>query len=110
MLVTKPSKNKALNVRVIIFSSYFQVVVEKWLQSEKGLSRHQLGREKFLSEIMKWRKLKGDQIFSQLERMGASLDWDRKTFTMDEVAFFSIQIWMKHAVSTSQMCLLVLQL
>ena len=31
------------------------------------------------------RKLKGDQIFSQLERMGASLDWDRKAFTMDEV-------------------------
>ena len=63
--------------------------MEKWLQSEKGLSRHQLGREKFLLEILKWKKLKGDQIFSQLERIGASLDWDRKTFTMDEVTLVS---------------------
>jgi valyl-tRNA synthetase len=45
----------------------------------------QLGREKFLDEVWRWRNQKGDLIFSQLQRMGASLDWKRKTFTMDEV-------------------------
>jgi valyl-tRNA synthetase len=59
--------------------------VEKWLQGTTGLSRHELGRDEFLKEVWKWRKEKGDVIFGQLERMGASLDWTRKTFTMDEV-------------------------
>ena len=54
------------------------------------MNRHQLGREKFLQEIVNWREQKGDIIFSQLERMGASLDWTRKTFTMDEVWLFGI--------------------
>eukprot|EP01084_Bolivina_argentea_P262557 444048_1 len=59
-----------------------QSVVERRLQ-RKGLTRHDLGREKFLDEVWKWTKLKGGKICSQLRKMGCSLDWSRKVFTMD---------------------------
>ncbi|XP_059092271.1 valine--tRNA ligase-like isoform X1 [Tigriopus californicus] len=60
-----------------------QVVVEKIL-AKKGVSRHALGREKFLDEVWKWKHEKGGVIFEQLARLGASLDWNRTTFTMDQ--------------------------
>ncbi|XP_029099399.1 valine--tRNA ligase isoform X6 [Monodon monoceros] len=60
-----------------------QVVVEKKLWREQGLSRHQLGREAFLREVWKWKEEKGDRIYHQLKKLGSSLDWNRACFTMD---------------------------
>ncbi len=60
-----------------------QNVVEKSLR-EEGLTRHTLGREKFLERVWKWREKYGNTIIRQLHRLGASCDWDRTRFTMDE--------------------------
>ncbi|KAI6244028.1 Valyl-tRNA synthetase [Aphelenchoides fujianensis] len=60
-----------------------QVVVEKKLQRERGLSRHDLGREKFVEEVWKWKDEKGFVIYDQLRKLGASVDWDRQVFMMD---------------------------
>jgi valyl-tRNA synthetase len=61
-----------------------QNVVEKILRDEKT-SRHDLGREKFLERMWKWRSDTGDTILMQLRRLGATLDWEKTRFTMDEV-------------------------
>ncbi|VDO96230.1 unnamed protein product [Heligmosomoides polygyrus] len=60
-----------------------QVVVEKKLQRERGLSRHDLGRDRFIDEVWKWKNEKGGVIYDQLRKMGASVDWDRACFMMD---------------------------
>jgi valyl-tRNA synthetase len=60
-----------------------QNVVEKKLAAE-GSDRHQLGREKFIEAVWEWRKQYGSAIINQLKRLGASCDWDRERFTMDE--------------------------
>jgi len=60
-----------------------QNVVEKKLAGE-GRDRHQLGREKFVEAVWKWRKEYGSAIINQLKRLGASCDWNRERFTMDE--------------------------
>ncbi|XP_072777145.1 valine--tRNA ligase isoform X5 [Taeniopygia guttata] len=60
-----------------------QVVVERRLQRSRGVTRHQLGREAFLAEVWRWKEEKGDRIYQQLRRLGASMDWDRACFTMD---------------------------
>ncbi|MBW2370839.1 MAG: valine--tRNA ligase [Deltaproteobacteria bacterium] len=60
-----------------------QNVVERHLASE-GLDRHQLGREKFIEKVWEWREKSGGAIINQLKRLGASCDWDRERFTMDE--------------------------
>jgi len=60
-----------------------QNVVERQLATEK-LTRHDLGREKFIERVWAWREEKGGTIINQLKRMGASCDWDRERFTMDE--------------------------
>ena len=60
-----------------------QNVVEKKLASE-GLDRHQVGREKFIEAVWEWRSEYGNAIINQLKRLGASCDWDRERFTMDE--------------------------
>jgi valyl-tRNA synthetase len=60
-----------------------QNVVERKLATE-GVDRHALGREKFVDEVWKWKKEYGGRIISQLKRLGASCDWDRERFTMDE--------------------------
>jgi valyl-tRNA synthetase len=60
-----------------------QNVVEKQLAIE-GIDRHQLGREKFVERVWEWRKEYGGAIIKQLKRLGASCDWDRERFTMDE--------------------------
>lgn len=60
-----------------------QVVVEKKLWREEKLSRHDLGREKFIERIWDWRREKGNRIYDQLKRIGSSFDWDRVNFTMD---------------------------
>lgn len=61
-----------------------QSMVEKDLQT-KNLSRCQLGREKFIGEVWKWKNSRSERITDQLQRLGASLDWSREYFTLDEV-------------------------
>ncbi|XP_019766306.2 valine--tRNA ligase isoform X2 [Dendroctonus ponderosae] len=60
-----------------------QVVVEKKLWKERGLTRHQLGRERFEEEIWKWKQEKSTTIIEQLRRINVDLSWDREAFTMD---------------------------
>jgi len=60
-----------------------QNVVEKKLAQE-GTNRHQLGREKFIEAVWQWREKYGSAIINQLKRLGASCDWARERFTMDE--------------------------
>jgi valyl-tRNA synthetase len=60
-----------------------QNVVEKDLQSQ-GIDRHALGREKFIEKVWEWKKLYGGTITNQLKSMGASCDWSRERFTLDE--------------------------
>jgi len=61
-----------------------QVVVERKLQKDQNLSRHDLGREKFIEKVWEWKNTKGDRIYHQLRKLGVSVDWDRTAFTMDE--------------------------
>jgi len=60
-----------------------QNVVERQLAAE-GKSRHEVGREEFIRKVWEWRAEKGGAIIHQLKRLGASCDWDRERFTMDE--------------------------
>lgn len=60
-----------------------QMVVERLLNSE-GTSRRDLGREKFVARVWDWKEHSGGQIQNQLRRMGASVDWSRDRFTMDD--------------------------
>src|SRR5947209_1268864 len=60
-----------------------QLVVTRELKKE-GLTRHDLGREKFIERVWRWKHESGGQILKQMRRMGASVDWSRERFTMDE--------------------------
>ena len=60
-----------------------QMVVERNLAKE-GITRHDLGREKFIETVWKWKEQSGGTICKQLRRLGASCDWSRSRFTMDE--------------------------
>jgi valyl-tRNA synthetase len=60
-----------------------QNVVERKL-AEEGTDRHALGREKFIAKVWEWRREYGSAIINQLKRLGASCDWERERFTMDE--------------------------
>ncbi len=60
-----------------------QMMVERDLAKE-GKRRRDLGREKFIERVWEWKKLYGGAIFDQMKRLGASVDWDREYFTMDE--------------------------
>lgn len=60
-----------------------QMVVERQLAAQ-DISRHDLGREKFLDKVWEWKEQSGGTITRQLRRMGASVDWTRERFTMDE--------------------------
>ena len=61
-----------------------QMVVEKELKKTEGKSRHDLGREKFLERVWEWKEQYGHRIVEQMHVLGASADWDRQRFTMDE--------------------------
>ena len=60
-----------------------QTVVEKRL-AKKGQSRQSMGRESFVEKIWEWKQEYGHRIYSQMRRLGNSVDWDRETFTLDE--------------------------
>jgi len=60
-----------------------QNVVEKALAKEK-VRRHDLGREKFVEKVWEWKRTTGSNIINQLKKLGASCDWSRERFTMDE--------------------------
>ena len=59
-----------------------QIVVERQLDAQ-GVSRHDLGREKFLEKVWEWKEYSGNTITKQMRRMGTSPDWKRERFTMD---------------------------
>ncbi|XP_040366472.1 LOW QUALITY PROTEIN: valine--tRNA ligase, mitochondrial 1-like [Rosa chinensis] len=61
-----------------------QVVVEKKLMRESGKTRHDIGREEFISKVWDWKIKYGGTILQQLRRLSASLDWSHECFTMDE--------------------------
>ncbi len=61
-----------------------QIKVEEVLRKEKGLSRHDIGREEFLKLVWDWKAKYGNRIISQLKKLGASCDWEHEAFTMDE--------------------------
>ena len=60
-----------------------QIVVERQLAAQ-GLSRHDLGREKFLEKVWEWKEVSGGTITQQMRRVGCSADWSREYFTMDD--------------------------
>ena len=61
-----------------------QIKVEESLRVNEGLTRYDLGREKFLERVWDWKHQYGNRIISQLKKLGASCDWSRERFTMDE--------------------------
>ncbi|MBG85290.1 MAG: valine--tRNA ligase [Verrucomicrobiales bacterium] len=61
-----------------------QVQVEKKLKEEEGKSRYDIGREKFLEHVWDWKEKHGGIIINQLKKLGASCDWSRERFTMDD--------------------------
>lgn len=67
-----------------------QMVVERLLEAE-GVSRHDLGREKFIEKVWEWKHESGGNITRQLRRLGASPDWSRERFTMDDGFYQAVQ-------------------
>ncbi|GGP65212.1 valine--tRNA ligase [Shewanella algicola] len=61
-----------------------QMLVERKLEAEEGKTRHDLGRDAFIDKVWDWKAQSGGTITKQLRRIGASVDWDRERFTMDE--------------------------
>ena len=68
-----------------------QMVVERQLLAE-GTSRHKLGREDFVQAVWDWKEQSGDTISRQMSRLGASVDWSRHRFTMDEELSRAVQL------------------
>jgi len=60
-----------------------QTAVEKWLRKNEGVTRHDLGREKFLERVLEWQDKHGGIIIQQLKRLGSSCDWSRQRYTFD---------------------------
>ncbi|MGO3058694.1 MAG: valine--tRNA ligase, partial [Halomonas sp.] len=68
-----------------------QMLVERKLAAEEGKTRHDLGREAFTDKIWEWKEESGGHITRQLRRMGASVDWSRERFTMDDGFYKAVQ-------------------
>ena len=62
-----------------------QIRVEEELRKNEGLTRYDLGRTKFLERVWDWKNQYGNRIIEQQKRLGASCDWERNRFTMDDV-------------------------
>ena len=67
-----------------------QMVVERQLAAQ-GISRHDLGREKFLEKVWEWKEQSGGTITRQIRRLGSSVDWSRERFTMDDGLSTAVQ-------------------
>ncbi len=67
-----------------------QIMVERLLQKE-GMSRHEIGREKFLTHVWQWKQKYGTRITDQTRKIGASCDWSREHFTMDPALTQAVQ-------------------
>ncbi len=67
-----------------------QMVVERLLEAD-GVSRHDLGRDKFIEKVWEWKHESGGNITRQLRRLGASPDWSRERFTMDDGFYKAVQ-------------------
>ncbi|MAZ90195.1 MAG: valine--tRNA ligase [Cellvibrionaceae bacterium] len=67
-----------------------QMVVERQLDAQ-GVSRHDLGRDKFIEKVWEWKEESGGTITKQLRRLGASPDWSRERFTMDDGFYEAVQ-------------------
>jgi valyl-tRNA synthetase len=61
-----------------------QTAVEKWLRKNEGVTRHDLGREKFLHRVLEWQDKHSGIIIQQLKRLGCSADWSRQRYTFDD--------------------------
>ncbi|MFP4138515.1 MAG: valine--tRNA ligase [Halomonas sp.] len=68
-----------------------QMLVERKIAAEEGKSRHDLGREAFIDKVWEWKHESGGHITRQLRRMGASVDWSRERFTMDDGFYKAVQ-------------------
>ncbi|CAM3873267.1 valine--tRNA ligase [Vreelandella rituensis] len=68
-----------------------QMLVERKVAVEEGKTRHDLGREAFIDKVWEWKHESGGHITRQLRRMGASVDWSRERFTMDEGFYKAVQ-------------------
>ena len=68
-----------------------QIKVEEELRKNEGLTRYDLGREKFLDRVWDWKNMYGNRIVEQQKVLGASCDWDRSAFTMDETRAKSVR-------------------
>lgn len=62
-----------------------QMMIEKYLFKVKGITKSDIGKEQFLSFVWQWKNEKQNNIKSQLEALGASLDWSKEYFTMSKV-------------------------
>jgi valyl-tRNA synthetase len=68
-----------------------QTAVEKWLRKNEGVTRHDLGREKFLERVLEWQDKHGGIIIQQLKRLGCSCDWSRQRYTLDDAYVRAVQ-------------------
>jgi valyl-tRNA synthetase len=68
-----------------------QTAVEKWLRKNEGVTRHDLGRERFLQRVLKWQDKHGGIIIEQLKRLGCSADWSRQRYTLDDAYLRAVQ-------------------
>ena len=68
-----------------------QMLVERKIAAEEGKTRHDLGREAFTDKVWEWKHESGGHITRQLRRMGASVDWSRERFTMDDGFYKAVQ-------------------
>ncbi|MCG3729450.1 valine--tRNA ligase [Vibrio cincinnatiensis] len=68
-----------------------QMVVERKIAAEEDKTKHDYGRDAFIDKIWEWKKESGGTITKQLRRLGASVDWDRERFTMDDGFYKAVQ-------------------
>tara|TARA_R110000824_G_scaffold222077_3_gene409381 strand:- start:61842 stop:64688 length:2847 start_codon:yes stop_codon:yes gene_type:complete len=68
-----------------------QMLVERKIAAEEGKARHDLGRDAFIDKVWEWKEESGGHITRQLRRMGASVDWSRERFTMDDGFYKAVQ-------------------
>ncbi|APX94375.1 valine--tRNA ligase [Halomonas sp. 1513] len=68
-----------------------QMLVERKVAAEEGKTRHDLGRDAFIDKVWEWKHESGGHITRQLRRMGASVDWSRERFTMDDGFYKAVQ-------------------